>query len=165
MGLFLQTPITNHMPPFLDQGGSTIDFFFIPKSLLAEVTKCHTLLGMVHRLSSSNTRQIRDHAPLLLQWRVFFAADAKKDIVWDTNKLMQALQGVLRIRDGFNVQFKRQFLSISKERSAHVAEDLVPAAAAQIARHFDLCSCFTPKSPDKACFFCLAVGFSPVHLS
>ena len=72
---------------------STIDFVLIPTSLLAEVTKRHTLLGTAHRLSSSNTRQSRAHAALLLQWRVFFAADTKKDIVRDTNKLMQALQG------------------------------------------------------------------------
>ena len=86
--------------------------------------------------------------------------------MWDTNKFMQALQGDFRIRDGFNVQFNIESLSISKERSAHAAEDSVPATAAQIARKFDVCSCFTLKSSDKACvFFCLAVGLSPVHSS
>ena len=53
------------------------------------------------------------------------------------------------------------FLVISKERSAHVAEDLVPAAAAQIARKFVMCHCFTLKCPDKACVFFASQWGSP----
>ena len=53
------------------------------------------------------------------------------------------------------------FLSISKEKSARVAEDLVPAAAAQIARNFVMCSCFTLKCPDKACVFLPRSGVLP----
>ena len=52
-------------------------------------------------------------------------------------------------------------MNISKEKSARVAEDLVPAAAAQIARNFVMCSCFTLKCPDKACVFLPRSGVLP----
>ena len=113
---------------------STIDFVLIPKTLLAEVSKCHTLLGMATRLSSINTRQLRDHAPLLLQWRVAFAADAKKDIVWDRNKLMQALQGDFKIRDGFTVMFNRQFWQTMDKGEVQYTPDTIWSRLSQVVR-------------------------------
>ena len=87
---------------------SIIECVLVPKYILAQVTKCHTLHGMANRLSSINTRQLRDHALFLRQWRFFSAADATKDLEWDRNKSIQVVAGDFRIRDGFTVQFNRQ---------------------------------------------------------
>ena len=125
---------------------STIDFALIPNSLLAQVTKCHTLLGMATRLSSINTRQLRDHAPLLLQWRVFCAADAKKDIAWDRIKLMQALHWDFRIRDGFTVQFHRQFLQTMDHGEVQYTPDTIWNMLSQVVR--DVAEVHFSKKPD-----------------
>ena len=121
---------------------SIIVFVLVPKSILAQVTKCHTLHGMANRLSSINTRQLRDHALFLRQWRFFSAADAKKDIAWDKNKSMQALQGDFRIRYGFAFQFNMQIRQTMDhgEFWHHLLDSLTTCVSPQIASNFVMCS-------------------------
>ena len=104
---------------------SLIDFVLLPRTLLAEVTKCHTLLGMASRLSSIHTRELRDHAPVLLQWRHLFAVDANQFVRWDRNKLMRAIQGDFVIRDAFNHEFNRCFMQAQDEEQVQYTPDTV----------------------------------------
>ena len=73
------------------QSASRIDFLWVPRTLVTQVTRCVVLKGMGRRLQHANTKYRFDNFPLLVTLPMESPVLVQKPFAWDRDEIMRAL--------------------------------------------------------------------------
>ena len=76
-----------------------MDFVVFPKGLLSEVVRCKTLITLSCKTWSVNTKQLCDHAPIVMRWNLDVVAQPKQGVLWDRDSLIEAVLCYFSVRD------------------------------------------------------------------